>query len=139
MLLALFLTINSTTIRPANCNCRRANHTDHCYIRGCSNGTNDQCNTGSHYNTNYAALSLGFSYRGCNCPGNPFNVMFNGFFGSVDLHAYTYNCASCTNFGTNAHGTSGRVPAIANDAIDCCNFCCNRNDPHAEGKTAVDN
>lgn len=138
MLLALFLTINSTSIRPFNCNCRRPNQTEYCYIRGCSNGTNGQCNTGKLYNTNYAALSLGFSYRGCNCPGTPSNVMFNGFFDSSVLYGETYNYTNCTNFGTNARDSSGGIPAKANEATDCCNFCCNRNDPYAETKTTID-
>lgn len=137
MVLVLFLTINSTNGVPPNCHCRRANHTDHCLLCGCSNGTNAQCNTGSLYDNNYAALALGFSYRGCNCPGNPFNVRFNAFYSSVDIYTYTFNYTNCTNFGTNARDADGRVPANANNAIDCCNFCCGRNDPPIKSKATI--
>ncbi|CAF2243838.1 unnamed protein product [Rotaria magnacalcarata] len=131
IIVILFLTINPRTGQSDGCSCRRPNHTGHCLIRGCSNGTNAQCNTGTFYDTRYAALSLGFTYRGCNCPGNPFNVTFNAVYNTITpLHIYMFNYNNCTEFGRNARDDSGAIPYNANNAIYCCNYCCDRHDPY---------
>ncbi|CAF4631264.1 unnamed protein product, partial [Rotaria socialis] len=114
MIVILFLTINPRTGQSDGCYCRRPNHTNHCIIPGCSNGTNAQCNTGKYYDNRYAAIGLGSTYRGCNCPGNPFNVNFNAVYNTVvPLHIYMYNYTNCTEFGLNARTDGGSIPANA--------------------------
>ncbi len=130
--------MKDTTGQPTDCVCRLANHTDHCNTRGCSNGTNFYCNNG-RADFHYAGISLGDAgaYNGCNCPRTPFNVSFNGIYGSTDIYAYFYNYTTCTNFGGDARDVSDHIPTNANNATDCCNFCCDRNDPHPRNKTTI--
>lgn len=139
MVLALFLIMSPTTGQPADCYCRPANHTDYCHTRGCSNGTNVHCNNGARFDANYAAIAFADAgaYRGCNCPRSPFNVGFNGFYGSSDIFAYIFNYTTCTNFGGNARDSTDNVPVNANNATECCNFCCGRNDPYPKNKTTI--
>ena len=133
--LILFLTINIRNVGSDACICRRPNHTEHCIIRGCSNGTNSQCNTGTDYDGRYAAISIGTftrgSFSGCNCPGNPVNIEYNAVYSIiVDFTIRMYNYTNCTTFGLNSRDGSGKLSANANDAISCCNYCCGRHDSY---------
>lgn len=139
MVVALLLTMSPTTGQPVDCYCRSANHTDYCHTHGCSNGTNVHCNNGARFDFNYAAITFvnGGAYRGCNCPSSPFKMTFNGYFGFSDIFADHFNYTTCTHFGGNARDATGNVPANANNATDCCNFCCGRNDPHPKHNTTI--
>ncbi|CAF4331762.1 unnamed protein product, partial [Rotaria magnacalcarata] len=120
MIVILFLTINPRTGQSDGCYCRRPNHNNHCIIPGCSNGTNAQCNTGKYYDNRYAAIGLGSTYRGCNCPGNPFNVNFNAVYNTVvPLHIYMYNYTNCTEFGLNARTDGESTNGDQLQLIEC--------------------
>ena len=125
---------------PSNCGCYLADDpTDAagCSTRGCSIGNNIFCN--NYFDTSpyrYATLADTSqsatdyaSYRGCNCPGSNSTATYNGYYGTSANH-YGYSYTNCTDYGGNARNTDGHIPADIDTATDCCNFCCNRNDPY---------
>ncbi|CAF3631657.1 unnamed protein product, partial [Rotaria sp. Silwood2] len=81
------------------------------------------------YPLNYGRNNY-YNYRGCNCPYYPYNfVIDNGGYYNYNGFPNYYNYTTCTDFGGNARDAHGNVPPNVNNATDCCNFCCNRNDP----------
>ena len=128
MILALLSTMKATIgQQPDYCVCTvaAAAHT-YCHTRGCSLGTNSYCNDGSFDELPFFRFVMcelthdGDTPRyGCNCPNTPSTSTYNGYYGIAG-----YDYTTCTDFGGTARGPT------TNDAVDCCNFCCGRNDPY---------
>ncbi len=142
MILAFFLTMKATIGRSVNsCGCRHADDSQViCVTRGCSVGTNPHCNNADFGRDpfTYFNFELGiwdpilldtYYYNGCNCPGSPSNISTNGYYADIGhrLNDYRYNYTNCTGFGGKKYD---------HDAIDCCNFCCDRNDPYATNRSS---
>lgn len=137
IILALLLTMKTTIGQPVNCNCRIAfisngtAHYSNCKTRGCSVGTNPLCDSYYFIDLNCCDGGLYGIYHGCNCPNSAYNANHNGAYGRPFGHTnYNYNYTTCTDYGLNARDDSGSVPYGSNVAIDCCNFCCGRNDSY---------
>ena len=75
----------------------------------------------------------------CNCPNTPSIVRHNSYYGYLagfDFGPFvSYDHSNCTDFGGNARDSSGHLPPFANNATDCCNFCCGRNDLYPKTTT----
>ena len=147
-ILALFVTKKATTGQgsPSHCVCHYANNTyfsNHCDTRGCSVGTNVHCNNGDFdvlfiFCSSFFYMSFNNTSFGCNCPNSPSNATHNGvYFNLTAGSEYYYNYDTCTGFAGNAHDDRGDVSAGANNATDCCNFCCDRNDPYPTNTTTT--
>ncbi|CAF0953595.1 unnamed protein product [Didymodactylos carnosus] len=131
----LFLTMKTTIGQPpANCVCYPPNHGPSppppdiktCNTRGCSRGSNPYCYI---YPLNLGRNNY-YNYRGCNCPYYSYDhVIDNGAYYNFNGFPTFYNYTTCTDFGSNARDAHGNVPPDGNNAIDCCNFCCDPNDP----------
>lgn len=152
MILAFFLTMKNTVgQRKANTNCHCYTAVTHetCNGAGCSRGSNPNCTGASSPDGSDIIFYLTATdgYLGCNCPGYLPAAVLNGFYGTRDnihdgktrLHngigivgsGYIYT--TCTDFGGDARNSDNRRPGNANDATDCCNYCCGRNDSRPNG------
>lgn len=79
----------------------------------------------------YGPVPILFFDYGCNCP-NSTHTGTNGHYGGdsrIDPGG-PFNYTTCTGFGGDHNFIFG------NNATDCCNFCCDRNDPYP-GTTSV--
>ena len=148
VILALFLTMEATFGEPpAHCSCFY--HPDDtivppCYDRGCSAVANPTCSNGDYARSNghrHFVVAYGdfnqygiYSnvYSGCSCPGYPYSN-FNGFYIIPGGQDRGYNYASCTDYAGKARDARGHVPVDVDSAVDCCNYCCNRNDSYFVG------
>jgi len=65
---------------------------------------------------------------GCNCPDTSVTNYRNGYFFHGPYYGYHYT--TCTEFGSHARDANRTRPGGDNAATDCCNFCCDRHDPH---------
>jgi hypothetical protein len=140
VILALFLTMKVTIEQfpPPNCFCIPANETSgrNCYSRGCSAGTNNACNNRSVHFANgfYVMVDFDTDYSGfvgrigCNCPNSSAIIYHNGYFFHGPYYGYHYT--TCTDFGKHARDVNKTRPGGVNAATDCCNYCCDRHDPH---------
>lgn len=140
VILVLFLSIQVTIEQfpPDNCFCNSAADPSgrHCNSRGCSVGTNAACSNHSvsFANGYYVMVDFdpdypGFVGRiGCNCPNSSTTIYHNGYFFHGPYYGYHYT--TCTDFGNRARDVNNTRPGGVNAATDCCNFCCDRNDPH---------
>lgn len=165
MILALFLTMRATIERSDGCNCAAVSTSSHstsgCSTVGCSVGDNFACYDGSYASPPPARPTpygidrdpppgsvIGGSridtYFGCTCPGYYYNTT-NAYYytyaalpdGTPVIFANGYNYATCTDFGLNARDSYGNLPGDGHQAIDCCNFCCNRTDPYTLPTTTI--
>lgn len=139
-ILILFITVKVTfeQFPPPNCFCQPAADPDGrlCNSRGCSIGTNNACNNRSvHFADGlYVMVDFdpdypGFVGRiGCNCPNSSATIYHNGYFFNAAYYGYHYT--TCTDFGGRARDVNNTRPGGDNAATDCCNFCCDRHDPH---------
>ena len=143
ILFSLLLTMKTIIgqVQPVNCNCYIAfvsNGTinyNSCNTRGCSVGTNSVCDrySYSYYFLKFRCCDGGAygSYYGCNCPNSAYSGSHNGAYGpAIGKPEYNYNYTTCTDYGSNARDSTGDVPYGENVATDCCNYCCDRNDPY---------
>lgn len=136
IVLPLFLTMTSTNGQPSDCACYNGGVDPPCYARGCSRGNNPSCYNGHYVDSGgdrgFTFANLNFwgtnGYTGCNCPGYSY-ISNNGFYHDISSRS-GYNYDTCTSYGLNARDHSSDVPGGANDAIDCCNYCCDRHDPY---------
>lgn len=141
MVLVLLLTMNGATEQkpPLGCFCFFANSPhDDCSTRGCSTGTNLDCKNYSdvsrsvitgYYIGYYGPVPVEFFDYGCNCPISSYTGN-NGYYSGDPVHADPggpFNYTTCTAFGTVG---GGHDFIFASNATDCCNFCCDRNDPY---------
>jgi hypothetical protein len=121
-----------------------------CEIRGCSNVTNPYCNSSFDGDYEYGNIYYTLDpdtffphYVGCNCPLTSFTASHNAYYmdmeGLITRNYTHHNYTTCTSFGGNARDLHGRVPIDVNNAIDCCNFCCGRNDSYPATTTTSDN
>lgn len=104
------------------------------FNRGCSICTNVHCNN-DDFDSGLFIFDSAFLYAlnfGCNCPNSPSNATNNGFvFDNITAASeYYYYYDTCTGF-------AGNVSADADNANDCCNFCCDRNDPYPTNTTTT--
>lgn len=100
-----------------------------CTTRGCSAGYNNCYQGGNNVVFSFDFDSAIHDYvndiDGCNCPGSNYaggygpNLVNGGH--NATPH-YSYN--DCVGFGANSNLDRSLVPG----AIDCCNYCCNRDD-----------
>ncbi len=145
--LALFVSMQRTAEIPPNA-CTCSNGTT-CWTRGCSNVTNPYCNNTFDGDWNYGHIYYAFPdsyephYVGCNCPLSSSTATHNAFYldlqGISTLNFTRHNYTTCTAFGRNARDLHGHVPIDVNNATDCCNYCCGRNDPYHAFTTTDDN
>ena len=122
IIIVFLLLSNMKTIigqaQPVNCKCHIAfisNGTVHftdCNTRGCSIGTNSFCDRYSFYFLTFRC-----------CDGGAYGP-------AIGKPEYNYNYTTCTDYGYNARDRTGDVPYGENIATDCCNYCCDRNDPY---------
>ena len=123
--MTIISTIKSVTGQdpPPTCYCYPAASSQQiCMLQGCSLVTNPHCDTGDYFTSNGGVMIYpdvaGGSFAGCNCPKTPYNLRNNGY---ASAH---FNYSTCTEFGANVRHD------LINIATDCCNFCCDRNDPY---------
>ena len=144
VVLALFALMKTTAqLPPYFCYCYNSLPVDPCWNCGCSNVTNPYCN--EDFDT--APLTYGYivyfrpinstytpAYVGCSCPLTPSTASHNAvYFDRPNVLPYNFthhNYTTCTAFGGNARNLHDHIPEYANNATDCCNFCCGRNDPY---------
>ncbi len=158
-ILALFLTMKARVGQPAaSCVCSRDApiFPAYCNTRGCSNVTNRYCNDGTFdggpysvviYNTLYYFVGDGFPVGGhyffaCNCPGFLSTAIYNSYYGYLGAPGefgpfVPYDHTTCTDFGGNARDVDGNIPFTARHAVECCNFCCGRNDSYPTTTTTI--
>ena len=72
---------------------------------------------------------------GCNCPNTSVTIFHNGVF-FHDAY-YNYHYTTCTDFGRRARDVNDTRSGGDNPAIDCCNYCCDRNDPYPPPATTT--
>ena len=128
----LIMTATSEQRPPKYCSCYLPT-TDSCTTRGCSNGTNVYCNAGIFFPViSYGDFGPDIPTHdlGSSCPNNPCNITFNGYYAGyiVADPGGPFNYTTCTDFGY----VGGHFCEYGNNATDCCNFCCNRNDPYPD-------
>lgn len=138
IVLTLVLTTKTIAGQPKNCICHTysiSNGTSHytnCNTRGCSVGTNPVCDRYYFIDLNCCDGGLYGVYHGCNCPNSLYNGNHNGAYGRpFGTSNYNYNYTTCTDYGLNARDDSGSIPYGSNVATDCCNYCCDRDDPYS--------
>jgi hypothetical protein len=140
VIVTLFLIMKDTLeqMPPDDCFCQLAADpaADHCYSRGCSVGNNNACHNRSVHFANgfYVMVDFDQDYPGfvgrlgCNCPNTTATIFHNGYFFHGPYFGYRYT--TCTDFGGHARDVNNTRPGGANAATDCCNYCCDRHDPH---------